>query len=440
MAEQLNLSELVQDHRVHRKIYTEPNVFAREVERIFENGWVFLGHDSEVAEPGDYKMVRFGAQPAIMTRDEHGAINVVMNRCMHRGATLCQQERGNANHFRCWYHGWTYNLRGELTGLPYPVGYGKHFDRSKFTLIKAARVASYRGLVFASLTPEVEDLPDYLGNAKYYIDLFMDLSPEGVVEARAGAHKYGYDGNWKFQMENGVDGYHANFVHQSFFGIQGKRLGRSVMKLFNETSTMESKDLGRGHSLLDTAPKRTSPRLVSNILRGQVPKAIGDGYVQSLVARFGETRAAEILAASNVNLAIFPNLLIIGIQLRQVIPVSVNRTEIFLTPTTLRGVAEEINVARLRAHEAFYGPAGGGAPDDVEMFNRCQDGLAVKGAEWLELSRGLERETVSPDGVIAAHLTDEVPQRAFYKRWREMMCGAAAVARPARLTLAAAGS
>lgn len=439
MPEQLKLESLVQDHRVHRRIYIEPEIFALEVERIFERGWVFLGHDSEIANPGDYKAVRFGSQPALMTRDQDGGINVVMNRCMHRAATICQDERGNANFFRCWYHGWTYSNRGDLVGVPYPGGYGKGFDKGKFALIKAAKVATYRGLVFASLSPDVEDLPDYLAGAKYYIDLFMDLSPEGAVDARVGMHRYGYDGNWKFQMENGVDGYHANFTHQAFFEIQGKRLGRSVMKLFNENSPMESKDLGRGHSLLDTAPKRSSPRLVSNILRGNVSKEAGDAYVQGLVVRYGNERAAEILAASNVNLAIFPNLLIIGVQLRQVIPVAVNRTDIFLTPTTLRGVPEEINVARLRAHEAFYGPAGGGAPDDVEMFNRCTDGLAVKGAEWLELSRGLERETVSADGAIAAHLTDEVPQRAFYKQWREVMCGLAART-PANLSLVASGS
>jgi benzoate/toluate 1,2-dioxygenase subunit alpha len=434
MPEQLNLDELVQEHRVHRKIYTEPEIFALEMERIFERGWVFLGHESEVAQVGDYKTVRFGSQPAIMTRDENGAINVVMNRCMHRGATICQQERGNANYFRCWYHGWTYSSRGELIGLPYPGGYGNHFDRGKFALIKAAKVAIYRGLVFASLTPDVEELPDYLGAAKYYLDLFMDLSPEGAVEARAGTHKYGYDGNWKFQMENGVDGYHANFVHQSFFEVQGKKLGRKVAQLFTESSPMESKDLGHGHSILDMAPKRHAARPVSNLLRGATSQAATDTYMASLEQRFGQERTSEILAASNVNLAIFPNLLIIGIQFRNVIPVGVGRTDVFLTPTTLRGVPEEINVARLRAHESFYGPAGGGAPDDVEMFNRCQDGLRVKGAEWLELSRGLEREHTSADGIIAAHLTDEVPQRAFYRGWRAAM--GAATAKP-KLAVAA---
>jgi phenylpropionate dioxygenase-like ring-hydroxylating dioxygenase large terminal subunit len=439
MPEQLNLEGLVQNHRVHRKIYTEPDIFALEMERIFESGWVFIGHESEVAESGDYKTVRFGSQPAIMTRHEGGTIHVLMNRCMHRATTICQQERGNANFFRCWYHGWTYNNRGDLIGLPYPGGYGQHFDKSKFALIKAAKVASYRGLVFASLTPEVVDLPDYLADAKYYLDLFMELSPEGAIDARAGTHKYGYDGNWKFQMENGVDGYHANFVHQAFFEVQGKKLGRSVMKLFNESTPMESKDLGHGHSILDTAPRRRVARPVNSLFRGQVSSEANDEYMKRLLRRYGEEHTSEILGASNVNLAIFPNLLIIGVQLRNVLPVSVNRTEVFLTPTTLRGVPEEINVARLRAHESFYGPAGGGAPDDVEMFNRCSVGLRVKGAEWLELSRGLSRETVAPNGVIAAHLTDEVPQRAFYRRWREVMCGAA-TQRPTNLTLVASGS
>ena len=129
------------------------------------------------------------------------------------------------------------------------------------------------------------------------------------------------------------------------------------------------------------------------------------------------------MSASNVNLAVFPNLLIIGIQFRNTMPISATRTDVHLLPTTLKGVPDEINVARLRAHEAFYGSAGGGAPDDVEMFNRCTDGLRVKGAEWLELSRGIEREQVDADGIISGHITDEVPQRAFYRRWKALMCG-----------------
>jgi phenylpropionate dioxygenase-like ring-hydroxylating dioxygenase large terminal subunit len=424
MPSHLNLEELVQDSRVHRSIYLEQEIFDLEMERIFESNWVFVGHESEVAGTGDYKTVTIGTQPAIMTRDENGDVHVLMNRCMHRGSTVCQEHHGNSLTFRCWYHGWTYNNKGELIGVPYADGYGSSFDKRKFSLVKAARVEKYRGLVFASLSPEVESLADYLGNAKYYIDLFMDLSPEGEVEAQSGIHKYGYDGNWKFQMENGVDGYHPNFVHQAFFETQGKQLGRKVMQLFTGNSDFESKDLGNGHAILDLSPKhraRTGP--VSYMLRGATSQASSDAYLNSMIRRYGEARAGEIFGASNVNLAVFPNLLLIGIQLRITIPVSAKRTDVHLLPTTLKGAPAEINVARLRAHEMFYGSAGGGAPDDVEMFNRCSDGLRVKGADWLELSRGMERERASDDGVIVGHITDETPQRAFYRRWKTVMCG-----------------
>jgi phenylpropionate dioxygenase-like ring-hydroxylating dioxygenase large terminal subunit len=424
MEMQINFEALVQDERVHRKIYTDAEVFDAEMERIFERTWVFVGHESEVATAGDYKTVSIGTQPAIMTRDEDGGIHVLMNRCMHRGSTICQEQRGNSSFFRCWYHGWTYTNRGELVGVPYSGGYGTSFDRRKFSL-RRARVGVYRGLVFASLNPAVCEITEHLGRAKYYIDLFMDLSPEGEVDARCGTHKYGYDGNWKFQMENGVDGYHPNFVHQSFFEIQGKTLGRKVMRVFTEASPYQSKDLGNGHSILDMAPQRRSHHPVNNILRGSTSEASSKLYLERLVRRYGEGRTSEILGASNVNLAIFPNLLIIGIQFRNVIPISVDRTEVYLTPTTLKGVPDEINTARLRAHEAFYGSAGGGAPDDVEMFNRCTMGLRVKGAEWLELSRGIEREQRADDGSITAHITDEVPQRAFYRQWRRLMCNVA---------------
>jgi len=426
MPSHLNLEEMVQDTRVHRKIYLEQEIFELEMERIFESNWVFVGHESEIAQSGDYKTVTIGTQPAIVTRDERGEIHVLMNRCMHRGSTVCQDSRGNSHTFRCWYHGWTYNNRGELIGVPYADGYGANFDKRKFSLIKAARVEKYRGLVFASLNPDVEPLSDYLGNARYYIDLFMELSPEGEVEARSGTHKYGYDGNWKFQMENGVDGYHPNFVHQAFF--EGR--SRKAMQLFTGNAEYESKDLGNGHAILDMAPKRgTAGRPVSNLLRGRTSQGSTDAYVGRMVRRYGEERTAEIFAASNVNLAIFPNLLIIGIQFRMTIPVHATRTDVLLLPTTLKGVPDEINVARLRAHEAFYGSAGGGAPDDVEMFNRCSAGLRVKGAEWLELSRGIDREREDRDGVLIGHITDETPQRAFYRRWRALMLDAAQLQR-----------
>jgi phenylpropionate dioxygenase-like ring-hydroxylating dioxygenase large terminal subunit len=422
MANQIGAEQLVDGCRVNRRVYTEREIFELEMDRIFARTWVFLCHESEVAAPGEFRTLQIGTQPAIVTRDERDEVQVLMNHCMHRGATLCQDRRGQANALRCWYHGWTYNLRGELIGVPYAQGYGPDFDRSRRSMLKPARVQKYRGLVFASLAAEGPDLVDYLAGAKRYLDFFMNLSPLGEIEARAGGHKFTYQGNWKFQLENGVDGYHPNFVHRSFFAMQPE--GATAM--FNDASPGLTRALGNGHSILDMSPLVKPPagngdRPPTNPLPtdGLKPATTGD-YFDQLVRAWGRDRALEILEQSNVNLAIFPNLLIIGVQLRTVTPVSVTETEVYQQPTTLKGVSDEMNAARLRAHEAFYGPAALGAPDDLEMFSRCSLGMRVRGHEWITFDRGLQRERFE-NGERLGHITDEVPQRAFYRQWHDLM-------------------
>jgi phenylpropionate dioxygenase-like ring-hydroxylating dioxygenase large terminal subunit len=277
-------------------------------------------------------------------------------------------------------------------------------------------------MVFASLATEGERLVNHLAGARRYLDFFMDLSPVGEIVARSGGHKFSYEGNWKFQLENGVDGYHPNFVHRSFWEMQPE----GAMDMFSGTSPGVTRALGNGHSILDMSPL-LKPTIENGKARparalpsdGLKPRPIGDYYDQ-LVRAWGRERADEILEQSNVNLLIFPNLLIIGVQLRTITPVQVGLTEVYQQPTMLKGVADEMNLARLRAHEAFYGPAALGAPDDLEMFTRCSRGMRVRGREWIAFDRGLGRERIE-NGERVAHITDELPQRAFYQRWRELM-------------------
>src|SRR5260370_21253040 len=133
--------------------------------------------------------------------------------------------------------------------------------------------------------------------------MLVELSPEGELEAHAGTHKYGYDGNWKFQMENGVDGYHPNFVHRAFFDLQGKDLGRKVSQLFTENSSCESKDLGNGHSILNMAPQhRPANQPMPTMLRGKASQESSDAYLSRMIRRCGEQRACQIFAASNATL------------------------------------------------------------------------------------------------------------------------------------------
>src|SRR5580765_1098808 len=125
----LDYTALVRDDRIHASLYTDPRIFEDEMERIFYRGWIFVGHDSEVPRPGDFVTRSIGTQPVIMVRGGDGGVGVLVNRCVHRGTMVCNAARGHARTFACPYHGWTYDLSGELIGVPYPGGYSS-LDKS----------------------------------------------------------------------------------------------------------------------------------------------------------------------------------------------------------------------------------------------------------------------------------------------------------------------
>src|SRR3954447_23676986 len=100
---------LVGEDRVHRFLYTETDVFAEEMVKVFGGqSWVYLAHESQLPEPNSFLSVRMGLRPVLVTRDKSGALHAIFNRCAHRAATICREESGNAKSFQCPYHGWTF--------------------------------------------------------------------------------------------------------------------------------------------------------------------------------------------------------------------------------------------------------------------------------------------------------------------------------------------
>ncbi|MBM4763645.1 Rieske 2Fe-2S domain-containing protein [Bacillus sp. B15-48] len=384
MTTKIKIADYVKEGAVHGKIYTDPEVFEMEIEKIFGSTWVYVAHESEIANPGDYKTTRIGSQPVIVTRSaDSGEISVMFNRCRHRGASVCQAEKGNANAFRCAYHGWTYSNCGKLLGAPFQDGYGEEFKRDQMSLIHVPRVDSYQGFIFASLNEDVHSLKEHLGNAMPYLDYVAETGPDGI-ELSAGKHKYFLNANWKFQLENTIDPYHLSFVHKTFFDLVEKRTG-SKKKFAQMHKEEKVSDLGNGHSLYE---------LAGSLGIGALP----------------------------FNLIIFPNLGILGSQVRVIEPVSEERTEVKLYPIMLKGASKEENAQRLRVHEGFYGPAGFGSPDDVEVaFDRVKEGLKASGDEWLAIGRGMHREEVDEQGIISSNSSDEVSTRAIYKEWKRLM-------------------
>ena len=393
MTQEDEMTQLITDDwRIHGSVYTSRDLFEVEQQRVFHGPWLYLAHVSEIAHPGDYKTTYAGVQPVIVARgSDDGVIRVFLNRCRHRGSAVCRNEAGNANYFRCPYHGWTYRNSGELRGITYDDGYDE-LDRSSLGLVALPRVDTYAGFVFASFAQDGPSLEEYLGNAGPYLDIVSEQGATGI-RLSAGAHRLQYRGNWKLQIENTIDNYHFGFVHKSFLEVLADRIGQAPPILHNimTNPTWRTIDLGGGHSVHEFGDPRTG----SN--QGQ----LGD---------------------LPFNLIVFPNLCFVGAQLRHILPKAVDRTEVRLYPIMHEGEPDETNAAILRAHESFYGPAGMGGADDIEVaFERVGDGLRATEHDWLIMSRGMHREQPGENGTLVGHAADELPQRAFYRGWKALM-------------------
>ncbi|MCX8555157.1 aromatic ring-hydroxylating dioxygenase subunit alpha [Mycolicibacterium mucogenicum] len=403
--------QLIHRDRVHGSLYTDPSIFAEELAKIWYRTWVFVGHESEVAQPNDYVRKKLGPQDVIMTRDGEGQIHLLLNRCAHRGNQVCDDAKGNSGTFRCPYHGWTFRNTGELIGFPFFKGYGGR--KLDLAMGRVPRVDSYGGFVFGSFAADGPSLVEHLGDAAGEIDRLTRLSPEGKVELTAGWLQHTSRANWKLLAENETDGYHPQFVHGSIFGVTGSAIG----PLYSDSSTAVTRDLGNGHSENDLRPefrKFGEPMRWFGTTESRVPD-----YVAAIRAKHG-AEAERILIEGAPHVMIFPNLFIAEIQVFNIQPVSVGECTQYSTAVQLAG-APELNRRMVSQCVGSVGPAGMLLADDTEMYERNQQGLAALTPEWLDVRRGIHRETVDEKGHPVGSATDETGMRGFWSHYKNLM-------------------
>lgn len=417
-------SDLVRRDRVHRTLYTDGAIFAEEMVKVFGGeSWVYLAHESQVPEPNSFLSVRMGLRPVLVTRDRKGKLHAVFNRCAHRAATICREESGTAKSFQCPYHGWTFRNTGDLVGVPWPQAYAD-MDKSELGLTKVAQVASYRGFIFGTMNPDAPNVEEYLGHAKPWLDYWIDRAPEGEVIVRSAAYRMGYRGNWKLAYDNAGDGYHPSFSHRSLLEMASRMGETKDMSYFGKTpddGPMLAYALGSGHSVIDQRPAHGDAP--GNFWENQRPQPGRESFEEQIRAEHGEDaeRLLDLAIGAQINLSIFPNLLIIGNQVQVVEPLSVERTQLTWHATSVGGVPEIVNTLRMRSQEDF--PAFG-EPDDQANFEEVQRGLAAPEAEWILMNRGLDVtgwQSIGEDGAIVTAVTDELHMRGYYEEWLRRM-------------------
>lgn len=413
---------LIQDDRIHRSVYTDAAIFAREMDNIFAGNWVYLLHESEIPEPGDYRQAWIGTREVFVTRDEDGGINVLSNRCSHRGAVICREHRGNASSFTCPYHGWRYDGRGELFGIPGKNAYGPTFKSRGLNLARPAQVDIYKGFIFATLNPDAQQLISHLGNAIPFIDAWIAHQGGADNIVVSGAQRFNLKANWKMVYDNSGDGYHVPFSHQSLLVMTNQRYGGGDMTYFADAdrSNMPLHALDNGHTFGDQRPEMFAQNAWEQ-QRPQPGREPFEAHVAATVAPEAVKATLESAVGAGMNLNIFPNLLFLGNQIQVLQPSAVDRTFVHFHATRRRDADNELNGMRLRTQEDF--PILGEI-DDADNFEECHRGLlASPEDEWVDISRHYEtgKDIVNEDGSVTGPVTSELHMRNYFAQWKRLM-------------------
>ena len=428
------ISKLIEPGRVHRSVYTDPDIFELEMERIYGRTWIFVGHDSQIPNQGDYITTDIGRQPVILIRHNDGEAHVLLNRCAHRGPKVCNEPCGHAKVLTCIYHGWAYDADGTLIDVSMPEGSAKEFNKSQFGLAKAAQTGHYRGFIFANLSTNGPTFEEFLGPMKANIDDLVDRAPDGEITLDAGMHRYFFRGNWKLQVENVLDSYHVPYSHASTVNKKGEQFSRREgdekgAKVIEGDGKKEQKTAdvwkGRRSYVVNFGHGWTSNTQLNEKSRSSQAY---NAYKDALAAKVGQERMEEILTPEFHNSLLYPNTSIMGlnIHIRVIKPISVDLTEVTVYPVRLKGAPDSMNFGNIRLLNVTHSAASFVQTDDLESFRRTQAGLRSTQSDWIDISRGMGEENADTHyNATSESAMHEMVIRAQYEAWRHYMCEAA---------------
>jgi ethylbenzene dioxygenase alpha subunit len=402
---------------IDRRIFWDQDIYDRELEQLFARCWLFVAHDSQIEKPGDFITGYMGEDSVIIARGQDRQVRVFLNACPHRGNRVCFADGGTTRSFICNYHGWAFGLDGSLKGMPeqglYDATPGFAF---KDWGLKQARVESYKGLVFATFDDSAPSLGDFLGDFRWYLDAVLDVE-EGGTEFLPGVTRWTTHCNWKVAADNFAgDIYHALWTHLG--GAKPTLEAHGGIKIDHEQSYQVNVN-GHGWEFGVNMIGNAATMGDRDLLRYMRSRA------DTISSRLGDFRKNMWGAVSSAT--IFPNFSFLPgyFTFRVFQPKGPTKIEITAWTLVPKNMPADIKDRFRRGAMRTFSPGGILETDDGENWENCTATNAGVVTRRQKLYYGLNPAGGAVDpglpGDIRRGQISDANQRAFYRRWAELM-------------------
>ena len=413
------VGEVVNDDAtlVHRKAWTDPHLYELEKRGIFGKSWLFLAHESQIPNRGDFVQAYMCETPVVVARGADGKVHANINSCTHRGLPVCRADRGNTTKFVCPYHNWTYSVEGELLAIPQERYLDGQADKSTLGLKPVPRVESWNGLYFGSFDPDIEPLDTYLGDMRWYLDALFGRFPQGI-EFVGSPQRWVLNANWKLPMENQLgDVNHGPFLHSAVIPPEANRevfeLGRSAVPIPGHGATFRL--------MPEDAPVEQVAwgfEGMSALLAPQV-----HDYLREIHAHAAERVGPIRARMKGLTYGVYPNLSFLwsNTAFKVSHPRGPGRVEYWSWAVVPADAPDEFKKILRGNHTTLFGAGGIIEQEDSEAWTQQYLGSKIDFADDRPYfyGLGLGEEKPDPDlpGMVSV-TANEFYARGFFQRWR----------------------